>query len=311
MKSRPSPARLANVTMRQLRAFAAVAGQGSIRRAADQLHVTPSALSMLISGIEAELGVRLFERTSRRVELTDAGQALRPTVEAVFGQLESAFEDLHRAHERRLGQVTIAASPLLAATLLPEVLVRFRDREPGIRVVLRDLPVGDIADAVRDGRADLGLCTGDTDTRDLAVQVLQRDRFLLACPVDHPLARQGQVRWRALVGEPLILMQPGGGLRRLVDEAFAGLGEAVQPAFEVGHVATASALAEAGLGLAPLPAFTLRRVAAGRLVLRPLIEPTVERDLVILRPPGREISPAVDALAEEIGQVVDGVMGEG
>ena len=94
MAAHPLPTRPNAATLRQLRAFVAVAQDGSITRAAQRLHLTPSALSMLVSGLESELGVRLFERTTRRLTLTDPGRELLPTVAAVFAQLDTAFEIL-------------------------------------------------------------------------------------------------------------------------------------------------------------------------------------------------------------------------
>ena len=102
-------ARLPAVTLRQLRAFVAVAEEGSIARAAQRLHLTGSALSMLIASLEGELGTRLFERTTRRLQLTDAGRELLPAIGEVFHHLDNALSDLRESTQRRDTQIAVVA----------------------------------------------------------------------------------------------------------------------------------------------------------------------------------------------------------
>ncbi|MFZ4287088.1 LysR family transcriptional regulator [Variovorax sp. HJSM1_2] len=280
----------ASVTIRQLRAFVAVAEDGSITRAAQRLHLTPSALSMLIIGLEGELSVRLFERTTRRMALSEAGQELLPAISKVFVDLDIAFDALRQFSDRRSGRFAVATSPLLAATLLPGLLASFRERFPAIRVDILDLPVDGIAQAVRSGQADFGVCTIDTDPSDLVISPLYQDRLMLACPEQHPLAQQASVRWSDLTSEPLIWLRSGSGLRRLVEQGFAQAGEAVAPAFEVANVTTAMGLIEAGLGISILPAYALRRTRAVGVKGVPLTTPVLERSIVALTAQGRALS---------------------
>jgi len=284
-----------NVTLRQMRAFVAAAREGSVTRAAQQLHLTPSALSMLIRGLEGELAVRLFDRVSRRMELTDAGRDLLPALEGVFTQLDAAFDHARSLNEGRRGRLAVATSPLLAAELMPRVMASFQASHPAIQVVLMDLGVEAIADAVKNGRADVGICTADTDMPGLDLLVLHQDRMMLACPPDHPLASRRAVRWREVVGEPLVLMQAGTGLRAIADRAFADLGEKPVPLHEVAQVSTAVGLVEAGLGLAILPAYALAASRAAEVAAVPLTEPVVHRDIVAVSPAGRSQSGACEA----------------
>lgn len=286
-----------------MRAFAAAAREGSVTRAAQQLHLTPSALSMLIRGLEAELAVRLFDRVSRRMELTEAGRDLLPALEGVFASLDAAFDHARSLTEGRRGRLAVATSPLLAAELMPRVIASFQSSHPAIQVVLMDLGVEAIADAVKNGRADVGICTADADMPGLDLAMLHQDRMLLACPADHPLANRRAVRWREVVAEPLVLMQPGTGLRAIADGAFAGLGETPVPVHEVAQVSTAAGLVEAGLGLAILPAYALAASRASGVVGVPLIDPVVHRDIVAVSPSGRSQSGACEAFLEHFRQV--------
>jgi DNA-binding transcriptional LysR family regulator len=292
------------VTLRQLRAFVAVAQEQSITRAAGRLHLTASALSMLVSSLEAELAVRLFERTTRRVVLTEEGQALLPSVQMVFKDLDQAFDGLRQLSARRRGRFAVATSPLLAATLLPQLLASFRLRFPDIAVDLLDLPVDGIAQAVREGRADFGVCTADQEVAGLLTTTLYQDRLMLACLADHPLAGRKEVRWSELVGEPLALLRPGSGLRSLAERGFAEIGEPVVPAFEVAHVSTAVGLVEAGLAVAILPSFALSRTRSPSVVAVPLTAPVMQRDIVALTDSQRELSGPCQAFLVHFKTVV-------
>lgn len=294
--------RTSAVTLRQLRAFNAVAEEGSIARAAQRLHLTASALSMLIGTLEGELGVRLFERTTRRMVLTDEGNKLLPTVEQMLGQLDGAITDLHEFSQLRSSRLRIAASPLLAATLLPHLMASFRERFPAIRLTLRDLPVSEVAQAVRAGEADLGVCTADVDALDLHTTVLHQDRLMLACLENHPLASRFELPWRELAGEPLALMQPGSGLRKLSERGLAQIGEPVDPAYEVANVTTAVGLVEAGLAVAVLPRYALTRTRAVGVRAIPLIDPVVERAIVALNAPERPLTSAGEAFLAHFKQ---------
>ncbi|MFC6283655.1 MULTISPECIES: LysR family transcriptional regulator [Polaromonas] len=299
--------RPAGVTMRQLRAFVAVAQDESITRAAQRLHLTPSALSMLISSLEGELAVRLFERTTRRIALTDAGLELLPSIKKVFENLDDAFDGLRQLSDRRSGRFAVATSPLLAATLLPPLLAGFRVRFPGIRVDLFDLPVDGIAQAVRSGQADFGVCTADTEMPGLVLTTLYQDRLMLACQSDHPLADRREVRWAELAGEPLALLRHGSGLRSLVERGFAEIGEPVQPAFEVAHVTTAVGLVEAGLAVSILPSYALSSARSPGVVAVPLTAPVMERNIVALTDGQRQLSAPCEAFLTHFKSGVTGL----
>jgi DNA-binding transcriptional LysR family regulator len=208
----------------------------------------------------------------------------------VFKDLDQAFDGLRQLSARRRGRFAVATSPLLAATLLPQLLASFRLRFPDIAVDLLDLPVDGIAQAVREGRADFGVCTADQEVAGLLTTTLYQDRLMLACLADHPLAGRKEVRWSELVGEPLALLRPGSGLRSLADRGFAEIGEQVVPAFEVAHVSTAVGLVEAGLTVAILPSFALSRTRSPSVVAVPLTAPVMQRDIVALTDSQRELS---------------------
>lgn len=293
--NKASTAQGSAISLRQLRAFVAVAHTSSMTRAAQKLHLSNSALSMLISGLEADLGLRLFERTTRSLTLSEAGRELLPAVEQVFGNLDSAFENLRQFHHRRSSRFVLATSPLLAATLMPTLLARFRGQHPDVRIELWDLPVGEIAQTVRSGQADVGICTADVDTPDLLSRTLFQDRLVLCCLAQHPLARRRAVRWEELAGEPLAVLRPGSGLRTLVDQGFAQSGTPQNKAYEVTQVSTAVGLVEAGLAVSVLPSYALASTRSQGVKGIALTAPELERNIVALTLPQRQLPAACDA----------------
>lgn len=291
-----------HLSLRQLRAFLAVAQESSMTRAATRLHLTPSALSMLVRSMEDDLGMRLFERTTRRVVLTDAGKLFLPTVEQVFLQLDSGIASLQQSQRLKASQLRVATSPLLASALFPKVIASFRAQHPQVAVVLMDTLIDSLPDLVRRGEVDMAVCTANSDVADLSSHLLYVDKLMLVCHVDHPLAQARDVSWSSLVDEPLILMRHGSGLRSLVDKTIAKWCKRLQPAYEVSQVATALGLVAEGEGVSILPSYAISRAQAASQALSiatvPLVGPVVAREIVALMPAGAASSVAVDAFID-------------
>lgn len=287
--------RPSNISLRQLRAFWLVAQEGSMTRAAQQMHLTISALSMLVRTLEEELGVRLFERTTRRVELTEAGRQFMPAVRDVFFALDAGIETLQEGKRRKSERLVLVTSPLLAATLAPRVIAQFREQFPNVSVSLIDAPVDQVVAHVREAKADFGICTADMAVTDLLTRVVHRDTLALACSTDHALAERREARWSDLVDQSLVLLTPATGLRRLTEQTLGQLVLRLKPAFEVGNVQTALGLVAAGLGVSVLPTYTVARARGQGVVAVPLVDPVVSREIIALCTRARPFSTAAEA----------------
>ncbi len=281
-----------NVTLRQLRAFVAVAQAGGFTPAAERLHVTQSALSVTIRGLEGELGLRLFDRTTRAVALTDAGREFYPFAEKTLEDLLSAVAHSRELAELRRGRVTVAATTLVASILLPQAIAQFGAAYPGIRIVLRDgAPPDRIGAMVASAEVDLGIAP-TAGGSDLSAIPLIVDTLELACPRGHPLARRARVSWRDLAGQPLISLSGEHAIRQLVERHLAGAGIRLDPAHEVAFLSTAMGLVDAGLGVAVLPSHARPLAAMHHIEFRRLGAPLVRRDVQLLSRRGRALSPA-------------------
>src|ERR1700754_574359 len=171
-----------NITLRQIRAFLAVADTGAFARAAERMHVSPSALSTLAKELEEQIGLRLFYRSTRVVQLTEAGAEFRPLARKALDDLEAAVAGSRALAEVKRGRVTVAASIVIAATLLPWVIQSFRQRQPGIQCILKDGFEETIRDQVRRGAVDLGVGTLIEGEPGLSEATLYQDHLVALMP---------------------------------------------------------------------------------------------------------------------------------
>ncbi|WP_083749132.1 LysR family transcriptional regulator [Pelomonas sp. KK5] len=296
-------ARPANVSLKQLRGFAAVAVEGSFTRAAGQLFLSQSALSALIRTLEAELGLKLFDRTTRRLELTEAARELLPAVQRLLADLDRVASDMRDVALRRRGRVRLGTTPLLAASLIPGLMQSFAAAYPDIELSLLDAGADQLLAALRGGELDLVLATFDAPEPDIEAEPLLRDPMVAVCRRDHPLASRSPLRWADLRDQPLLLLREGSGLRALVERCFAPIGGCPKPAMELGQVTTAMAMAAAGMGVAILPAYALRVSAIGglaELAGLPLQAPAAAREVSLAQLAQRSLSPAAQAMREHL-----------
>lgn len=294
-----------NISLKQMRAFVAVARAGSFTRAAEQLFITQSALSALIRNLEAELDLRLLDRTTRRLELTEAGGELLQSLEQLLGDLDRMTLDIRDTKAIRRGRVRIGATPLLAASLLPVAIEAFSRRYPDVTVRVLDDPAPQLLESLRAGDLDLVLATLDGEQADLQTQVLLSDNMVLACHASHRFAGQPQVGWEEVAAEPFIGMRKGSGLRTITDQALRASGTPGPPAQEVNHVATALAMVAARMGVAILPAYSLRFNASAEVRAVPLAAPAVQRHVCLALLKQRTPSAAAQAMREHLVDFVN------
>ncbi|MET3653403.1 LysR family transcriptional regulator [Dyella japonica] len=276
-----------NISLRQLRAFLAVARQQHFRRAAESLHLSQPAVSRYIADLEAELGIRLFDRTTREVVPTDAGRYLESAIGRVLDELEGVLSHVHSESERKRGKVHIASVPTLSAGLMPQCIADCAARYPELTIQLHDQAQTLVLDSVRGGEVDFGVAIDPPLTGEFDIELLLRDPFVLVCRPDHPLAKLDRVPWRKLQGQALILLDYSSGSRRLIDRALASRNIEANIVQQTGHTLTTFRMVEAGLGISVSPALS---PPPPTLVTRPLT-PQESRDVVLIKRRQRSLSP--------------------
>jgi DNA-binding transcriptional LysR family regulator len=191
--------------LRHLRYFLAVAEELSFARAADRLHMAPSPLSAAIRQLEAELGVELFVRTTRRVELTEAGRRLLADGVPALGAVEAAFANAARAGSGVLGTLRVGLSTVTRHELRPQLLARLREQAPGIAADVTESTTGALVRELLGRRLDAAVTFCLEPTPGLARRTLSRERMRVLMRAGHPLAGEDEVRIEQLGGDRFVV----------------------------------------------------------------------------------------------------------
>ena len=294
-----------NFDLGDLRAFIAVAELASFRAAAETIHLSQPALSRRIDKLEEALGVRLFDRDTRNVELTAVGRDFARKARALLDDLDSILLGVRDVAANRWGQVTLASIPSTVHYFLPAVLRRYHERFPRIRVRIIDDSANEVLSAVVHGEAELGLNMIGSDEPAIDFEPLLSEPFVAACRRDHPLARQRSVTWAELTRYDFMTVDKASGNRLTLDLALASTRDRPQPCFESRHVSTLVGFVESGLGVAAVPRLSMPRKGHPLLASVPIVDPEVTRTVGLIKRRGRSLSPAAQHLYEMLRAVAE------
>lgn len=283
-----------NVSMRQLQAFIALAEQRSFTRAAAQCHLSQPAFSALIGQLEATLGLRLFDRSTRHVAPTPEGLEFEQSAQRVLAEFDAALAGVSDQLARRRGRVSIALLPSLAAGWLPGILHGYRADFPGVEIEVADVLSEPCVERVRSGEADFALAAIRADTQELRAEPFCSDDFHLVCPQGHALTKLHDIRPRDVAAYPFIHMARSSSVRQYLDAALHPL--QMQTLMEVDQLATAMGMVRAGLGVSMMPALTLFHFAQPGLVTRPLAWTGLKRRIYLVLRRDRSLSLAAQSL---------------
>ena len=283
-----------NLSSRDLRAVIALIEERNFTRAAERMHLSQSAFSTLIQGVEESLGARLFERSTRNVVLTPEGRLFEQSARRVLTDFDGMLSNFRDHASGRRGRVAIAALPSLAAGWLPGVLAEFRLLYPAIELALVDGLSEQCLASVRSGRVEFALATAGEKDADLATEELCADEFHLVCRKDHPLATQREIRLRDLAAHPFVHLSRNSSVRQHLEAAFHPT--AMQTVLEVEHLATVTGMVAAGIGITVVPALTLFHFDRPDLVVRRLDMKGLTRRILLVRRKNEALSVAAQAL---------------
>lgn len=293
-----------NVTLRQLQAFVFVAQKRSFTQAAHAMHITQSALSLLVRELESTLDARLVNRTTRSISLTDVGMEFLPSAQHVLGELDHAVGNVGKLLAKERGRVVVAAPLVLAGTLLPDIFVRFRERYGGIQLILKDTLPDQVLPLVRSGAADLGIGTFHKTQDDLHRLLLFKESLVAVFARNHPLAARKHLRWSDLRGEAVLTLPRGSVFRDLAESGFVAAGMTLEPALEATYVGTLLGMVRAGMGVAIVPGYATALGDRASLAWMRLERPVVEREVVLVHRNTTTLSPAAQAFADHVVDIV-------
>lgn len=285
-----------NVGLRPLRMFLAVAKHGSFSRAAEEIGSSQSAVSLAVRHVEAELGIKLLDRTTRQVRLTTAGQALVATASRLISELDATLRELHDIGAQRRGKVMMACVPSVARSLMPTCIAHCTRRWPEVSFAIDDVPAETVLDKIARGDVEFGISSGDIGGLNLHAENLMDDPFLLVCRRGKFSPQIKTVDWKDLAGHHLIMLNNTSGSRRQIIDTFTTLGFRPNILLELAQPSSVQAMVEAGLGMAVLPNLVAPAEHHQSLVAFPLVAPLVSRTILLLRRRDRSLSPAAEAV---------------
>ena len=294
-----------NPTLRQIRALVALARTGSFTLAAQYLHVTQAALSGLIKELELTLGIRVVDRSTRRIALTDVGRELYPLLSKMVDDLDGALLDIANHTQLKKGVVRVAAPQLMSCTLLPVAIAAYRAQYPEIQVRLLDCAVENVTARVFTGEVDFAIGPERDPSPQVDAAVLFEMPFVLVFPQAHPLEERERLTWSDLAGFPFISLQ-GQFTERLLADMHSALRDApLKPSNEVTFMTTALAMVAAGLGVTVCLPYAEPLVRLHQLHMRQLYEPELTRRFFVYTRANRSLSPAAQSFVEFLHKFVE------
>jgi DNA-binding transcriptional LysR family regulator len=284
--------------LRRLEHFLAVAEEGSFTRASERIHLVQSALSVSIKALENELGCSLFDRTTHRVELTDAGRALVPAARATLAAAQAARDAVDAVVGGVRGTLNLGIMQSLSAMDLAGLLTRFHSERPGVELRPRPARGGsaELARQVESGELDLAFLSVVVRSHlHLSLIPIASEPVLVALPPGHRLESRESLTIAELDGETFVEVPEGWGTRLITDLAFAEAGAQRAISVELADLTTLTELVRAGLGLALLPASSVANAHPVRLI--PL-RPPLTWDIALAVPTNRPLSAAARAFVD-------------
>ena len=292
---------MADINLRMLRTFESVARHRSFTRAAGELHRAQATVSSQVNALEAQLGIALLERTSRRVALTGAGSALADALAPAFQLIEEGLANARNELDRRRRRILIACVPSLASVLLPALLADYRQRDRATRVDVEELTSSEIIEAVVEGRIDFGIGpVANGAAPGITFIAAVEEPLCVLLPGTQVPEDASELPFGALAALPLITLSGSVLLERQLQAAADASGVTLHSQSEVRHVQTAIAMVQAGVGAAIVPQLALPATIGEGLRALPIAAPALSRVVGIVARKGVPLSPAAARLARHV-----------
>ena len=278
------------MTVKQLRAFLAVAQTLSFTQACERLHLSQPALSLAIKGLEESLGGKLLIRSTRNVRLTPEGESLLPLAKHLLAQWDNTEERF----TLQLGRLSVAAMPAFACNLLPAALVKFRHEHPKVNITVHDVINEEVTAMVRSRQVEMGIAFSPEGTGSLLFTPLFEDHFVAVVPPDSSLIQASQLTWSTLLHHDFITLQRPSMVRRLLEQELGKQNMELTVAFESHQLSTVGRMVADGLGVSAVPSMCIRQMHELGARCIPLTAPAISCRVGILT--HQELSVAAHAL---------------
>lgn len=290
-----------NVSLPQLKAFAAVARHRSFTRAAAELGLTQSAVSRSVRELEDEIDQRLFDRTTRQVELTEAGTHLSERICHLIDEVEQTLQETHGSARPPHGRVLLALGPMLSSLSVPAWLQSCQARWPDIDLVLRDLGQDAALHSVRSGEADFAIVSDPEPCAELQCETVYEDAFHVALPAGHPLAAREALGWGDLNDAQVFGPDRCSGMHAAIERALGAYHVRPRLYRPLGHFCAVMGMVARQQGIGVVPSRARAAGLPAGVVLLPL-RPHAALPVMLVRRKGRSLKPNAAAIWDAIAQ---------
>ena len=291
-----------NINFKLLGVFLSVAENASFRKAADQTHRSMPAVSMQIKQLEEQIGVALFQRTTRKVSLTDEGEKLLISARKALAELEIGLLQIQQSIDLQHGRLSFACVPTVASTRLPLILTTFAKMYPGITVHVRELANLELLDCVRRREVDFGIGPVPENTGELDFSPVFVDEYCAMLPKGYQDKGRDGISLRELCTLPLLMLSDASTFRGHLEKVLSANGLEAKSNYEFAHVNTLIAMAEAGLGVALLPRIAIPRKTPLKVVR--VVNPGLSRTISVSTIRGHTLSPSASRLVDLFSQLI-------
>lgn len=293
---------------KQYKYVVTLAREGSFSRAADALRISQPSLSQYVKKIETELGAELFDRTNGEVRITDAGRVCLEAARKILDiehQMANALTDLA---DCRTGTLIVGAAPYRAASMMPLIAARFREKHPGMHLVVREGTTAELAEGMEHGEYDLALTLLPLDPYLFQWEKVMEEELVLAVPAALPALpcrtlgdrKYPAVEAEVLNGQALVMLTDTQFMQRQLDKLVLESGLSVRPAAVVKSLEAQIEMVRAGVGMALTPSGIARFCRDGGVRFYSFVQPLPRRELVLMRRKDRKLSRAAEDLRDVI-----------
>ena len=289
-----------NFTLREFRVFRVVYELRSFSGASQDIHMTQSAVSKVCQEMEAKVGQRLFERSTRKVTPTQLAHQLYGHVCEVLGTMDAAERSMQSLLNLEAGEVSVASSPMMCVGLLRGAASAFHEAHPAIRIGMHELSTDETIEYVVNGKADFGLVSMEEAHPKLSIEHLYNESMFVICAGDHELARKRKASWELLADYPQISLHSTFSTRRTIDRVFASRHLTYSTSVEVGTVLSAISFAKARLGVTVLPGYVREFVSELGLVAKALPCEGVEHPISLITRWNARLSTPAECLLDSV-----------
>lgn len=292
--------RALNCNLKAIHIFVTVAEHSSFRKASEALNRSQSAVSTQIKLLEEQIGVALFHRTTRRVDLTPEGRKFFEHAKRAMTSLDAGLRYIEDTAKLETGFVPFACLPSIAASILPNILMRFQQRRPSVKIQVMEMGYEQVLNAVGSQEAQFGIGPMIDSAPDFDFTPIMTERIYAMVPKSYGFRKQSGFALEEVASIPVIMASMSAVLRAEVNQALADRNIKVENFIEVSQVQTMMAFAQAGLGVALVPKLMVDWQMNDVLDILPLVEPELSRTLALIRVKGNFLSPAANELSQMI-----------